>query len=227
MRCYQLPTEANHDPLAIRKNSWHWKDLSLLYESDHTTRSFKKQCRSLPDVDKKRFGLVTYLDQLQDRHLYHLTLTYKPYSDIEYSEKDVNQFFTRFYLRHFLPYLTNSKHFNRPSVRTLQPICLAFIDGHTHEPMRYGTAHHSTTSLPIAYSFSARLHHHAILAVHPATVATLQTYIGENTFADGHFSHKIMTSDLKQCDAPRLFYASKLLTYYPDFLSFPDRCARA
>ena len=223
MHCYQLPTDTNQSNYRIRKHDWHWRDLKRLYESDRETGHFKNSYQSLSKTERNRFALVTHLNQLQDRHLYHLTLSYKPYADRDYKEQDVNQFFIRFYLRHFLPFVTGSKHFNRSCFRQFQPLCYAFVDGHAHEPVRYVSQNGSANEFNQTYLYPARLHHHAILAVHPSTIDTLQTMLGDNTFATGSFSNKVMTSNLVACDASRLFYASKRLEQYPDFLAFPDR----
>jgi len=74
------------------------------------------------------------------------------------------------------------------------------------------------------FEFPIRLHHHAILAVHPDNVDQLRHLVGTNTLT--RFGHKIMTSDLKECDAIRTLYASKMYWKYPDFLSFPDKMYR-
>ena len=84
MHCYQLPTDTNQSNYRIRKHDWHWLELKRLYESDRETSHFKNSYQSLSKTERDRFALVTHLNQLQDRHLYHLTLTYKPYADRDY-----------------------------------------------------------------------------------------------------------------------------------------------
>ena len=37
---------------------------------------------------------------------------------------------------------------------------------------------------------------------------------------------RIMTSDIKECEAERLFYASKMMKKFPEFMSFPDTFKR-
>ena len=160
----------------------------------------------------KQDALVQMLEQYQDRTLFHLVLTYKPFQDRTYTEQSVNRFFTKFYLRYFLPYLLGTKNYHRNSSRSLQPICLAFVDEHESLPI-----------ISSSHEYAARLHHHAILAVHHENVDRVRTLVGTNTLSN-NFSHKIMTSYLRECSADTLLYASKMLHRYPDFLSFPDRC---
>ena len=160
-------------------------------------------------------SLMRMLDeQYQNRSLFHLVLTYKPYLDITYDERVVNKFFMSFYLRHFLPYLMSTRNYYRDSYRHLQPICLAFVDEHEHSPV----------SINERSEFSARLHHHAILAVHHENVDRMNQLIGTNTLVS-NFSYKVMTSYIRSCDSSTLKYASKMMMKYPDFISFPDRFA--
>lgn len=170
-----------------------------------------------------RLGLteMIHLKSIQeDRTLFHLTLTYKPYQDRIYQESDVNKFFIKFYTQYLLPHLLGTRRIQNK--RELQPICLAFIDEHEMKPVKVSRLI-DTGELRDCHEFPARLHHHAILAVHPSNVEVMQNLVGTNTLNSGEFSHKVMTSDLKECDAKRLLYASKMMKRYPDFLSFPDR----
>jgi hypothetical protein len=159
----------------------------------------------------KQDALVQMLEQYQDRTLFHLVLTYKPFQDRTYTEQSVNKFFTKFYLRYFLPYLLGTKNYHRDSSRSFQPICLAFVDEHESLPI-----------ISSSHEYAARLHHHAILAVHHVHLERMNELIGTNTLV-GKFSYKIMTSFVRPCSADTLKYASKMLMKYPDFLSFPDR----
>ena len=165
-----------------------------------------------------RFHLASYINDFKhqsNRHLFHLTLTYKPFADYSYSPKNTNDFFIHFYTKHFLPFLLNTKNIQRSKYRELQPICLAFLDEHES---RVSSQTYLQTS-----RFSARLHHHAILAIHADTLDRMQSLIGENTLASNKFSTKVMSSHVRECDAMCLLYASKMYAKYPDFLSFPDR----
>ena len=174
--------------------------------------------KDLSSSQQMRFHLAKYINDIKhqsNRHLFHLTLTYKPFEDYSYSPKNTNDFFIHFYTKHFLPFLLNTKNFQRIKYREIQPICLAFLDEHESQ---VSTQKYLNTS-----RFSARLHHHAILAIHSDTLDRMQTLIGENTFASNKFSYKVMSSHVRECDAMCLLYASKMYAKYPDFLSFPDR----
>ena len=174
--------------------------------------------KDLSSSQQMRFHLAKYINDIKhqsNRHLFHLTLTYKPFEDYSYSPKNTNDFFIHFYTKHFLPFLLNTKNFQRIKYREIQPICLAFLDEHESQV--------STQKYLNASRFSARLHHHAILAIHSDTLDRMQTLIGENTLASYKFSTKVMSSHVRECDAMCLLYASKMYAKYPDFLSFPDR----
>jgi len=174
--------------------------------------------KDLSSSQQMRFHLAKFTQELEhqsNRHLFHLTLTYKPFEDYSYSPKNTNDFFIHFYTKHFLPFLLNTKNFQRIKYREIQPICLAFLDEHESQV--------STQKYLNASRFSARLHHHAILAIHSDTLDRMQTLIGENTLASNKFSTKVMSSHVRECDAMCLLYASKMYAKYPDFLSFPDR----
>ena len=174
--------------------------------------------KDLSSSELERFHLTKYVHDQKyqsNRHLVHLTLTYKPFEDYSYSPKNTNDFFIHFYTKHFLPFLLNTKNFQRSKYREMQPICLAFLDEHESQ---VSTQKYLNTS-----RFSARLHHHAILAIHADTLYKMQSLIGENTLASNKFSNKVMSSHVRECDAMCLLYASKMYAKYPDFLCFPDR----
>ena len=174
--------------------------------------------KDLSSSELERFHLTKYVHDQKyqsNRHLFHLTLTYKPFEDYSYSPKNTNDFFIHFYTKYFLPFLLNTKNVQRSKYRELQPICLAFLDEHESRVS-------SQTYLQVN-RFSARLHHHAILAIHADTLDRMQSLIGENTLASNKFSTKVMSSHVRECDAMCLLYASKMYAKYPDFLSFPDR----
>lgn len=171
----------------------------------------------LSQTNKVRFELMRYfynLDQ-SDRTLYFLTLTYKPYGTTIYTPDMVNGFFTRFYLRHFLPHIHQTKNYNRNKYRSLQPITYAFLEDHQPKGMK-DPSHPSITVL------ESRLHHHAICAVHPDTLARFEELEGENTLVNG-FSYKVMTSDLKKCDVGAVAYATKQICKHPLELMFPNK----
>lgn len=221
MYCYQQTAE-NYQS---KSSSNQWMNLQDLYLLNHQSSEYKRRYKSLSRIDKERMQLVSFMEQHQKagRTLFHLTLTYKPYSDRNYQERDVNKFFRTFYLKHFLPKLLQTKHFNRTYWRQFQPICLAFVDGIEQESSQQTLRVKKPKELNIPTQLPALLHHHAILAVHEQNLSNLVSLEGENTFANSDFSYKIMTSDLKQCDATRLLYSSKRMKQFPEFMSFPDR----
>lgn len=182
----------------------------------------------LSRTDQYRLALADQMFDLQTggRHLFHLSLTYLPYQDKEYSPAIVDRFFVNFYVKHLLPQLLGTKNIHTVSRKAIQPISYAFLDEHEMSAIR--TVNHSAGANPLrpCARFATRLHHHAVLAVHPDTLDTFCTLIGENTLAGGDFSSKVMTSDIRECEPMCLLYASKMLWKYPDFLSFPDKFNR-
>jgi len=165
---------------------------------------------------QQRLSLTRMFHQLylENRVLFHMSITYKPYQDVQYSPKNTNDFFINFYLKCFLPNLLGTRNFHTETKRPLQPICYAFLDEHEMKPRVRGP---ETT-------FPDRLHHHAILAVHSGTVTRMQTMIGENNIPlRPLYASKVMTTHIRECEAMTTLYATKSLKKYPEFLSFPDR----
>lgn len=157
-------------------------------------------------IQKSLTEYVTNLEQNQNRVLFHLTTTYKPYQDRIYNKKDIDVFFTNFYLKYFLPEILGTKNIHRISKRSIQPITFTFADEHLQS------------------FYSDRLHHHSIICVHSDTVDFFKSLPEENPIlTDFKYTRKICTSHIRLCEPETLFYASKMLSKYPDFLSFPDR----
>ena len=149
----------------------------------------------------------------QDSTLFHLTTTYRPYQDRIYKESDLSKFFTNFHLKTLLPNLFQTRTWTK--IKKLnQPVVLSFLDEHEIKaiPTGYDQKHN------LVYSYPIKLHHHSIIASRPYTTNFFQSSVGENTFIK--YSSKFMTTDLKQCDADRVYYASKMLWKYPDYLIF-------
>lgn len=173
---------------------------------------------TLTESDLHRLSLAEYCYHLQEDdgyHLYHLTLTYKPNAEYALRNKDVNKFFINFHIKYLLPLLLGTKNIHFMHHRNLQPKVLSFLDEHLHDKF-------TGSGEP------ARLHHHAIYAVHPDNRAIMDHYIGENMFGIvGSAAMPYMTCDLKPCDPMRVLYASKMYWKYPDFLSFPDKMNRS
>lgn len=144
---------------------------------------------------------------------FHLTTTYLPYQDRTYTSKDLNNFFINFYLKTLLPELFHTRCSKK--TKSIQPIVLTFLDDHKIDPVVVRT---DLSNRPI-YANPIRLHHHSIIASRPATTEQFQSLLGDNTML--RYSGKMMTSNLVQCDADRMFYASKMLWKYPnEYLMF-------
>jgi hypothetical protein len=157
--------------------------------------------------DLIRLSLTEYIHNLvldQNRSIFHLTTTYKPYQDRIYSKSDVDRFFTCFYTKYLLPRVLSTRNIHRPSKRMIQPITFTFTEEHLQ-------------------SFdSDRLHHHSILCVHPSTLEFFRSLPQENPIdTDTPYTHKICTSHIRECEPMTLLYSSHMLKKYPDFLSFP------
>lgn len=217
-----MNTSLRTPSIESHQDSQHYRsDSSLTKTASDWIQYLSRSATSIKDLScsqNMRFHLAKFTQKLEhqsNRHLFHLTLTYKPFEDYSYSPKNTNDFFIHFYTKHFLPFLLNTKNFQRSKYREMQPICFAFLDEHESN---LSTQKYLSTS-----RFSARLHHHAILAIHKDTLDRMQTLIGENTLASNKFSNKVMSSHLRECDPMCLLYASKMHAKYPDFLSFPDK----
>ena len=152
--------------------------------------------------------MLTTLDT-DEFTLFHLTTTYLPYQDRTYTARDLNKFFTNFYLKNLLPDLFHTRTWTK-SKKMKQPIILSFLDEHETKSVQVNT---DTAGNPI-YAHPIRLHHHSIIASRPATTDQFLAMCGDNTML--RYSPKMMTSNLVQCDADRVFYASKMLWKYPD-----------
>ena len=167
---------------------------------------------SKSNSDLIRLSLTEYIYNLvldQNRSIFHLTTTYKPYQDRIYTQKDIDLFFTNFYVKYLLPKVLNTKNIHTVTKKSIQPITFTFTDEHLQ-------------------SFhSDRLHHHSILCVHPSTLDFFQSLPEENPFPSNlEHTKKICTSHIRQCDPMTLLYSSKMLNRYPDYLSFPDKFHR-
>lgn len=154
------------------------------------------------------FEMLNDLDSSQFT-LFHLTTTYLPYQDRTYTAKDLNKFFTNFYLKNLLPDLFHTRTWTK-SKKLKQPIVLSFLDEHQTKSVKAST---DASGNPI-YAHPIRLHHHSIIASRPTTADQFLAMCGDNTML--RYSPKMMTSNLVQCDADRLFYASKMLWKYPN-----------
>jgi hypothetical protein len=166
-----------------------------------------------------RDGYHEYLESLDPNEftLFHLTTTYLPYQDRTYTARDLNKFFINFYLKNLLPDLFHTRTWTK-NKKMNQPIVLSFLDEHQTKSVQVST---DATGTPI-YAHPIRLHHHSIIASRPATTEQFLAMCGDNTML--RYSPKMMSSNLVQCDANRVFYASKMLWMYPDdYLQFGYR----
>jgi len=210
MHCYQRSTEIRQKN---QKYPWFWLDLWDLYRKANSPNQYRILLKTLSETDQIRCEWTRYFSGLMEQEylLHHLTVTYKPYRDWTSSENMINRYFDSFYKRCFLPKLLNTRNYHRAKNRLQQPKCLVFVE--EHEP-KSGTSN--------SYTKPARLHHHAILAFHANSMDRIAKLIGRNTFSEDVNANRIMTSDLKQCSEKTVFYATKQLKKYPEFLTYPD-----
>lgn len=188
------------------------------------TRS--NQLLNNPENNKSKSKFQITQDLLQDFllsldpeefTLFHLTTTYLPFQNITYSPKIINQFFINFYLKKLLPDLFRTRTWTK-KIKMLQPIALTFLDEHQIDPIPVSI---DASGIPV-YASPVRLHHHSIVASRTTTKDKFLSLVGDNTLL--RYSGKMMTSNLKQCDADRIYYASKMLWKYPDdYLTFGFR----
>lgn len=172
--------------------------------------------------NKHRLALAKHMLELEKsgKTLFHLSVTYNPYQDIQYTEKDINKYFTNFYYRTVLPSLLNTSHINTNIKKLLHPICLAFVDEHEHKAKPKLIRNNITNEIEQTFIYPIKLHHHAILAVHQDTLEKMQSFVGLNSIHRNKWANKVMSFDIKECESTRILYASKMLHKYPDFLSF-------
>lgn len=167
---------------------------------------------SMSNSDLIRLSLTEYVHNLvqdQNRSIFHLTTTYKPYKDRIYTQRDIDHFFTNFYVKYLLSEVLGTKNIHTVTKKSIQPITFTFTDEHLQ-------------------SFhSDRLHHHSILCVHPKTLDFFQSLPERDWIdTDTRYTHKIESSHIRQCEPMTLLYSSKMLDRYHDFLTFPDKFHR-
>jgi len=158
--------------------------------------------------------------------LFHLTATYFHLERVIKPEPIINSYFTNFYLYSLLPYLFNTNRCTKSVFRPYQPICYCFVDEHESKaiPTRFKST--GTGSNASIYEFPERLHHHAVISVHPTTVNRMRSLIGIDTLtakSTHRLSRRITTSDVTECDTSAVLYASKLMRKYPEFLLFSSK----
>ena len=195
----------------------HWKEYLMNLHGITGLKPVHEQMLEFTRYFKKQ--------ELEGRKLFHLSVTYKPYDESRYDKKNykdnspygakkTNEYFINFYTKNFLPFLMNTRNYNSPPKRMIQPICYSFLD--EHEMKRV-----FINGVP---SFRLKLHHHAIVAVHPETYQRMCDLEGENAIPiRSRFASKVMTTFVRECEPMTVLYACKMMQRYPDFLSFPDR----
>ena len=164
-------------------------------------------------IQDSLYEMLTNLEQDQC-HLFHMTLTYKSYQDRVYRESDLNRFFINYYLKTLLPDIFHTRTWTKTK-KMNQPVVLAFIDEHETKPVSIGR--HGLNRDKI-FTYPSRLHHHVIIASKPYTTDFFSNQTGENTLLN--YSSLFMTTDLRPCNADRMYYASKMLWKFPDYQSF-------
>jgi hypothetical protein len=187
-----------------------------------------------------RLPINTYAGRVQDElhkmflnldpnefTLFHLTTTYMPYGDRSYEERDLSKFFTKFHLKTLLPELFHTRSWT-DAKKLQQPLVYSFLDEHALDANVFkANVHNSKLN-----ALDVRLHHHSIIASRNCTTDFYRSKVGVNTFLE--YSNIFMSTDLKECDADRFFYASKMLDKFPNYLHFgfqevlfkPDKCWR-
>lgn len=141
--------------------------------------------------------------------LFHLTTTYLPYQKITYSPTIIRKFFINFYLKNLLPDLFQTRSWTK-TTKLIQPIVLTFLDEHKIDPITVP----KQSNGQVIYASPVRLHHHSIVASRDATTKQFLSMLGDNTFL--RYSVKMMTSNLKRCDAGAIYYASKMFWKYQE-----------
>ena len=185
--------------------------------------------RDKGNIETTKAALIEFLNNQENRTIYHLTITYKKRSETRHTANVVENYFKNFYLKDFLPYLMNTKHYNRNSKRNTQPICIAFLDEHLL-PKTNISVNENPRFTSRGSNDCIKLHHHAVIAVHDSHVNMINSLINPETNKainelPINNSQNIMTTCIARRDANIIGYAAKKLKTYPDFLSFPDRLA--
>ncbi len=219
MNLQKMPTDIP------QQSQYQSRPISIPTQSEYRLKCIQYLSRSastpleLSKLDQIRLALSDMFRTYQNEYriLYHMTVTYFQPDTYNHTNTGINRFFVNMYLKKLLPYLFESRHFNRQSFRHLQPIAYVFADEHESLPVLQSE---SIRLLPKSSAFAARLHHHAVLAVHPDTQERFETLLGDNTLRK--FSRKIMTSNIKEAEPMRVLYATKMLWKYEDYLTFPN-----
>jgi hypothetical protein len=196
-----LKSEYEHDALSAE-----WKNY-LLYGGHRD---------QLTQIELDRLAWTQYMQERADegRVLFHMVVTYNTFGGKDHTEKQANQNFINFYTKAFLPKLMNTRNYNRPHHRAVQPICIAFLEEHVSKPIEGVNSFGNYDC-----RFVDRLHHHAILAVHPDK-AEVMRQLEKKDFIKSSASDSVMTFFKRECEAKCLLYASKSMAKHTDYLMF-------
>ncbi|WP_281994004.1 hypothetical protein [Polynucleobacter sp. SHI2] len=171
-------------------------------------------------TNQERLFLTEYFHKQmyhENRILFHMTITYRPYRDRIYRPKDVNTFFINFYTKYLLVNLLGTRKINKPHLRLIQPITFTFIDEHSQDKFK-------KINQDGEYEYPDRLHHHSIISVHESNTSFFRRLREKNPFHPTHqYTKKILTSHIRECEPMTFLYVSKTMEKYPDYLCFPDR----
>ena len=200
----------------IQSNTYIEPDINLerIKWNQYLTNEFQRY-PSTHKTNLERLSLTEYFhNQMyqENRTLFHMTITYRPYQERIYSPKDVNTFFINFYTKYLLVKLLGTRKINKPHLRLIQPITFTFIDEHSQDKFK------KDNQLP------DRLHHHSIISVHESNTSFFRRLKENNPFNTTYpYTKKILTSHIRECEPMTFLYVSKTMEKYPDFLCFPDR----
>jgi hypothetical protein len=201
---------------------YHYSNLFYMYQWINPT---KLDYSEFSNKDTERVLICQKFNELHrsGRRIYFLTTTYFPSKDYEHTSTGVDDIFKNFYTRKFLPWIHNTRRFNTSENKEIQPITYTFRENHTPKKIVRKSPSDSFGDLYQIYEFPLKMHHHSVLAVHKEHVARLTPYLGENTFAHPKFSHRIMTSSLKEADLGAVLYSSKHWSSDREMMTFPDK----
>ena len=205
----------------IQSNTYREPDINLerIKWNQYLTNEYQRYPIS-HKTNLERLSLTEYFhNQMyqENRILFHMTITYKPYQDRTYRPKDVNTFFINFYTKYLLVKLLGTRKINKPHLRLIQPITFTFIDEHNQDKFR-------KLNQEGEYDVPDRLHHHSIISVHESNTSFFRQLKENNPFNTTYpYTKKILTSHIRECEPMTFLYVSKMTEKYPDYLCFPDR----
>jgi len=205
----------------IQSNTYREPDINLerIKWNQYLTNEYQRY-PSLHKTNLERLSLTEYFhNQMyqENRTLFHMTITYRPYQDRIYRPKDVNTFSINFYTKYLLVKLLGTRKINKPHLRLIQPITFTFIDEHNQDKFR-------KLNQEGEYDVPDRLHHHSIISVHESNAIFFRRLKENNPFNTTYpYTKKILTSHIRECEPMTFLYVSKMMEKYPDYLCFPDR----